>query len=210
MTETIGSETQELAFSMLPEGREGSCGRAVPGMTLKVVDSAGVVVPPGTVGELYVRGGPLTDGLYKRERSDTFTDDGFYPTGDLCSIDAEGFVYFEARRSEMLKIRGANVAPAEVERCLTDSGYVVEAAVVEVLVADDAIVAAAVVRAPGSAISEAELIAYLRGRLSSFKVPKRIAFFEAQALPRTGSAKPKKPEIQALLTAQLNIPATGR
>ena len=73
---------------------------------------------PDEFGELYVRGFSLMRGLYKRLPEDTFDRDGFYPTGDRCKIDADGYLYFDGRYGEMIKTSGANVAPREVERAL--------------------------------------------------------------------------------------------
>ena len=85
---------------------------------VRVVDpETGEDVAPGEEGEYWVRGYALTVGLYKRERDETFTPDGFYRTGDLGSFE-HGQVYFRARMSDMIKTKGANVAPAEVEEVL--------------------------------------------------------------------------------------------
>ena len=74
----------------------------------------------GEVGELWFRGPFLMEGYYGRERHETFTPDGWYRTGDLFHVDADGFFYFTGRRGDMIKTAGANVSPREVEAAIAD------------------------------------------------------------------------------------------
>ena len=74
----------------------------------------------GEVGELWLRGPFLMEGYYGRERHETFTPDGWYRTGDLFHVDADGFFYFTGRRGDMIKTAGANVSPREVEAAIAD------------------------------------------------------------------------------------------
>jgi len=205
MTEMLGGQSAEPAPSVMPEGKEGASGRPVPGVERKVVDSAtGEEVPPGEPGELWVRGYSLMAGLYKKEREETFEPDGFYRTGDLCVVDEAGCLTFRSRLGDMLKVHGANVAPLEVERCLNAQEGVFDSAVLGL--ADgrgDPIVVAAVVPLQGATLSESELIARLRKELSSFKVPKRIAFFAPEEIPRTGSGKVQKFKLKPILEQAL-------
>ena len=91
---------------------------AVPGFEARVVDpESGEVLSEGEEGEFQVRGYGLMQGMYKREREDTFEPDGFYRTGDVGYLE-KGLVYFKGRLDEMIKTKGANVAPAEVEAVL--------------------------------------------------------------------------------------------
>jgi acyl-CoA synthetase (AMP-forming)/AMP-acid ligase II len=143
------------------------------------------------VGELQLRGGALISGMYKRRREEVFTPDGFYPTGDLCRIDADDYLYFIARRSDMIKTRAANVSRLEVEAALNALPEVA-LAVVTGLPDDDfgQIVAAAVLPAPGAAPTEEGLRAALREDLSSYKVPRRIVFIASEEeIPRTATGK---------------------
>src|SRR4029079_8076574 len=104
-----------------PEHRRGSFGRPVPGFEAKVVDpETSTALGIGEVGELWLRGAFLMEGYYGRERYETFTRDGWYRTGDLFHVDADGFFYFTGRRGDMIKTAGANVAPREVEAAIAE------------------------------------------------------------------------------------------
>src|SRR3546814_3613945 len=117
MTGTRGGHTSAGFDELLPEDRPSWQGRAVPGVELKIVDPVTRrPLPAGEVGELLVRGYCLMQSLNGRERHEVFDAEGYYPTGDLCRLDVEGYLKFEARRGEMIKIHGANVAPLEVEQ----------------------------------------------------------------------------------------------
>src|SRR5690606_8132022 len=94
MTETLGPHTFE-ADVPLPPGKEGSFGRPVPGVEHRIVDpETGDDVPAGQVGEVWVRGYSVMAGLHKRERSEVFTPDGWYRTGDAGRFDADGHLFF--------------------------------------------------------------------------------------------------------------------
>src|SRR6202012_5997746 len=94
----------------LPEDKAGAAGRAVNNYERRVVNpETGAEVLPGEIGEMQVRGGALMAGFYKRDRRDVFTHDGFYPTGDLARMDADGWAYYLGRRGDMIKSKGANV-----------------------------------------------------------------------------------------------------
>src|SRR5690606_18679043 len=100
----------------LPEDKPGASGRSVNNYERRVVDpDTGVEVPVGEVGELQLRGGALMSGFYKVDRRKVFTEDGYYPTGDLVRIDQDGYLFFVARRNDMIKTRAANVSRLEVE-----------------------------------------------------------------------------------------------
>ncbi len=104
-----------------PEHRRGSFGRPVPGFEARIVDpETGAGGGVDQVGELWLRGPFLMEGYYGRERHETFTPDGWYRTGDLFRVDAEGFFYFCGRHVDMIKTAGANVSPREVEAAITD------------------------------------------------------------------------------------------
>src|SRR5262249_26341973 len=116
MTETAGPHTIDRMDADLPERLRGSFGRPVPGLEHKVVDpETGATLPPGSPGEICVRGYTLMQGLHKQEREDVFDRDGFYHTGDRGYFDAEGVLFFQGRLGELIKTAGANVSPREVE-----------------------------------------------------------------------------------------------
>ncbi|MBO0730661.1 MAG: acyl--CoA ligase [Acidimicrobiaceae bacterium] len=144
----------------------------IDGFDCRVVDpDTGKEVAPDQEGEFFVRGYSLMEGLYKREREDVFTPDGFFATGDIGYLE-NGLVYFRGRRTHMIKSKGANIAPAEVEAVLNASPDVKVSFVVG-LPHDDygEEVAAALVPEPGHVIDVDRLLQEARSMLSSYKVP---------------------------------------
>jgi acyl-CoA synthetase (AMP-forming)/AMP-acid ligase II len=173
-----------------PEIRRGSFGKPVPGFEARVRrEGGGADCRPGEVGELWFRGPFLTEGYDGRERHETFDPDGWYGTGDLVTVDDDGFVYFRGRSSDMIKTAGANVSPREVEAAILE----VSGLVAHVVGVDDAArgqVVAALVRAPAeSAVDVDDLRARLRQRLSAYKVPRRIVVAPDDAVPMMSSGK---------------------
>jgi acyl-CoA synthetase (AMP-forming)/AMP-acid ligase II len=170
-----------------------------PGYEIKVVDDEGKEVPDGGTGEIALRGPTMMLGLHKVDRSATFDPDGFYRTGDLAEVDGDTR-YFVGRLGDMVKVSGANVAPAEVERELLAIGGIASAYVVGV---DDPdlgqVVGAAIVAAEGASIDTAALVVMLRERLSSYKVPRIIELVQPGDVPVLPSGKIAKRELAALL-----------
>ncbi len=207
MTETLGAHTSLPTADQLPIDRPRFNGRPVPGVVLRVVDpSSRIALQPGQTGELLVSGYCLMQGLYKTERSDVFTQDGFYPTGDLCSIDTEGYVAFSSRIGEMIKVRGANVAPLEVELTLNSLPGIERSAVVGAETAHQGMVlVAAVQMRPGHRLEEEAIQAALRTRLSSFKIPKRLFALAVEEFPTTASGKIKKKDLATLIAARIDL-----
>ncbi|MCK9542912.1 MAG: acyl--CoA ligase [Novosphingobium sp.] len=201
MTETLGGHTSARWDELLPEDRPSWQGKPVPGVELKIVDpKTREPLSVGETGELLVKGYCLMLGLTSKERDEVFDAEGFYATGDLCTLDAQGYLKFEARLGEMIKIHGANVAPMEVELAMTGLMGIEKVAVVGVPKGHDVELTAAVLMAPGRHLDPAEVTAELKRRLSSFKVPRRIVAMTEDTLPMTGSGKVKKAELVAMLT----------
>ncbi len=170
---------------------------------VRVVDpETGEDVAPGEEGEYWIRGYALTVGLYKREREATFTPDGFYRTGDLGSFE-NGQVYFRTRLSDMIKTKGANVAPAEVEEVLK-SFPEVRIAVVAGLPHDDLgqEVAAAIVPDEGHTVDVDEIRARLRTQISPYKVPTVVMVLAEADVPYLPSSKVDRRAITAMLDAR--------
>jgi acyl-CoA synthetase (AMP-forming)/AMP-acid ligase II len=208
MSESFCPHSAERLDLRMADDKAGSSGRAVNGYERRVVDpETRTVLPPGEVGELELRGPALTTGFYKRARSEVFTPDGFYPTGDLCRIDAEGWLYFVARRVDMIKTKAANVSRLEVEAALRALPEV-EFALVAGLPDPEynVIVAAAVVPAPGTHPTEGGLKTALRDALSSFKIPRRIVFINQEDVPVTQTGKIKLFEAADLIAHHLDAP----
>jgi acyl-CoA synthetase (AMP-forming)/AMP-acid ligase II len=200
-TETFGPHSSEYPGVTLPRDRSGSFGRAVGSIERKVIDpETGETLPPNTAGELCVRGYSLMQGYYKREREETFEKDGFFRTGDICSLSEDGHLFFSGRSSDMIKTMGVNVSAREVELVIAAEPDVIEAAVLAMNLPDrgESVVAAVLCR-PGAQPDEDDLKARLRASLSDYKVPKRIFFLSAEQFPRTGAGKVQKQQLRALL-----------
>jgi acyl-CoA synthetase (AMP-forming)/AMP-acid ligase II len=183
-----------------PEHRRGSFGRPVPGFeaTVRRVDDASTCAP-GEVGEVWFRGPFLMEGYHGRERHQTFEPDGWYRTGDLVTVDDDGFVYFVGRNGDMIKTSGTNVSPREVEAAVLE----VSGLVAHVVGVDDPArgqVVVALVRAPSDADVDIEsLRKRLQERLSAYKVPKRILVMPESKIPMTSSGKLDLRALKALL-----------
>lgn len=177
------------------EVRATSIGRVLPGTRFRLVDpDTGAVLPGAGTGELRVKG-HVTPGYYKdpERTAAAFDEHGWFMTGDLCHIDADGRLGFRARIKEMLKTGGINVSPAEVQDVLQRHPAVDQAHVVGL--PDEArgeIVAAVVVLKRGAAAGETELLAHCRAEMAAYKVPRRLRIVEAVDLPLTVTGKLQK------------------
>jgi acyl-CoA synthetase (AMP-forming)/AMP-acid ligase II len=188
MSETCGPHTASPIN--IPDHLIGSFGPTMPGMRHRIVNvETGKDADHGETGELLVRGNALMLGLVKRERSETFDEDGWYATGDLCSF-REGHLFFHGRLDDMIKTAGANVSPREVEAVLMAQPGVAQASVSSV--PDDekgAVVGAIVVPKPGETLDPAKLREAAAKVLSAYKVPKVFVIMEASKLPMMSSSK---------------------
>jgi acyl-CoA synthetase (AMP-forming)/AMP-acid ligase II len=173
-----------------PESRRGSFGRPVPGFEARVVDpDTGKQCGPGEPGELHFRGPFMMEGYYGRERHEVFDADGWYHTGDLVVVDDDGCFYFTARLGDMIKNAGANVSPREVEAAIADvAGLTAHVVGVDHEVRGQ-IVAAAVRVPEGRTVDADELRSRLAGRLSAYKVPRRIVLLAEGDVPMMSSGK---------------------
>ncbi len=162
-----------------------------PIIDLRVVDSAGNVLPSGSDGEIQLRGVTITPGYWQRDdlTQEAFTPDGWLRTGDLGNIDDDGFLHITGRIKEIVIRGGENIAPIEIENVAYRHPSVKEVAVFGV--PDDLMgeeLAMVCHPQPGSALTEDELRAHLRNALPTFKVPKYVAMTD-EPLPRNASEK---------------------
>ncbi len=203
MTETFGPHNMSDVGKPVAEHNAGAWGHGIQGIERRVVDPAtGEVLPRGKPGELQLRGFSMMAGYYKRERADTFTPDGWFPTGDEVVINDEGYLFYRGRYSEMIKTSGANVSPPEVEAVMSADPEVSEAVVFGVPDEEKGeIVVAVIVPRGGKEPDTAALRARLLKQLSSYKVPQQIHVMAYDAVPRTPSSKPRKGPLRDLLQA---------
>ncbi|MFJ4348666.1 AMP-binding protein [Pseudomonas sp. NPDC089401] len=169
--------------------RLASCGRCYFETDLRVVDEAFEDVGPGQVGEIVVKGPDIMQGYWRApELTAEVMRDGYYLTGDLATVDAQGYVFIVDRKKEMIISGGFNVYPSEVEQVLYSLPEVFEAAVVGV--PDEQwgeAVRAVVVLKPGMQLSEAEVIERCGRALAGFKKPRAVDFVEE--LPKNPNGK---------------------
>jgi acyl-CoA synthetase (AMP-forming)/AMP-acid ligase II len=189
-----------------------STGRLLPGNTLRVVDpDTGIELGAGEVGEFTIAGPTLMLGYVGMDRSDCFDEAGFFHTGDIGFFDPDGYVHWTGRRSEMIKTGGASVSPAEIEVALRACPPVKLARVVGV--PDDRLgqlVVLCAVLKDGMTATATDIQEFLRPRVASYKVPKRVLFFEDGEIPMTGSdTKVRDAELLSKVFARLTPSDSG-
>lgn len=199
LTETHGIVTANAGA--LYTAKPSSCGRVVPVLDAKLIDDAGEeITEPGGRGELCVRGTVVIKGYLNRpDATAESIPEGWFRTGDIATIDDDGFVFIVDRAKDMVLRGGENVYCTEVESAIYEHPDVAEAAVFGV--PDDRlgeIVGVAIVRAPGATLDEASLGAFLDGKLAKFKIPERVWFMD-DALPRNANGKFVKRELRDTL-----------
>jgi acyl-CoA synthetase (AMP-forming)/AMP-acid ligase II len=190
MTETGGPHTSpDDPYYPLPEKLRGTFGRSLPGMEHRICDvKSGRVLEQGE-GEIQVRGLFLMEGFYKRERWETLTPDGWYPTGDLGWFGSDGHLRFTGRRSLMIKTAGSNVSPAEVEAALLEIEGVRSAFVFGISSGERGQDVAAVVVANDEVLDASAIRRSLRSRLSAYKVPRHLRITKGVDLPMLPTGK---------------------
>lgn len=180
--------------------RPESVGIPIPGTECWVVDDAGRRLPPGSVGELVVRGRHVMRGYWEdasmtaqRYRPGDLPGERLCYTGDLFRMDEEGFFYFVGRKDDIIKTRGEKVAPKEVESVLYRMPGMREAAVLGVPdpVLGEAVKAVVV----GDGLTEAEILAHCKANLEDFMVPQQVEI--RTELPKTPSGKIDKKLLKA-------------
>lgn len=214
MTESFGPYSGYPADTDMPESAFGSCGRPFAGMEVRIADPAhGTPVPAGTVGEIQLRGPHILRGICRRAREDVLSADGFYRTGDLGRLDADGFLFYQGRSDDMVKISGATVYPSEVEKALRGIAGVRGAFVTDIDLGHGAQIAAAVVCA--ESVTAPILRTAARESLSSFKLPTIWLLLDSNdSIPRGSTGKVDITGLRDLLSrsghpADMGIPATG-
>jgi benzoate-CoA ligase family protein len=201
----IGStEMLHIFISSRPgKCQPGSCGSAVPGYELKIVDDAGEPVPDGEIGNLWARGASAFERYWKIPELTARTKRGeWVVTGDKFLRDLNGYFHYCGRADDMLKVAGMWVSPMEVENALLSHPLVAECAVVGEADTRGLMysVAHVVLRgeSKGSEKIAAEICAHVRARLVNYKVPREVRFCEE--LPKTVTGK-----IQRFLLREKNL-----
>jgi len=193
------SETSPVASFNHPdrERKAGSIGTPIAGVEMKVVDDDGGDVEQGGVGEIVIRGHNVMKGYWNRpDATADVMRDGWFASGDMATVDEDGYFFIVDRKKDMIIRGGYNVYPREIEEVLYEHPAVSEAAVVGV--PDDALgeeVAAVVVLKTGAEASADDIRAYVKERVAAYKYPRQI-WFSAE-LPKGPTGKILKREIKA-------------
>jgi malonyl-CoA/methylmalonyl-CoA synthetase len=188
------SETVMLTSNPYDGNRmAGTVGLPLPGVDVRVVDAEGKPCACDEIGGIQVRGPNVFSAYWRmpEKTREEFTADGFFRTGDMGKIDANGYVSIVGRSKDLIITGGYNVYPKEIESYLDELDGVFESAVIGVPHRDfGEAVTAVVVAKPGARLSEASLIAALKAKIAGFKVPKRIHL--VNELPRNQMGKVQK------------------
>ncbi|MCU1357168.1 MAG: AMP-dependent synthetase and ligase, partial [Acidimicrobiales bacterium] len=183
-----------------------SHGPLLPGNEARVLDpDTGRELGPDTDGELVIKGPTLMLRYLGMTPAECLDEDGWFHTGDVGRYDTDGNLHWVGRRTEMIKTGGANVSPAEIEVQLRACAPV---KVARVLGLPDErlgeVVVACVTLADGAAADADDITSFLRTRVSPYKVPKHVLFFDDGEIPMTSSgSKVRDPELVALATRRL-------
>ena len=200
MTEAFGPYCGYPADTDMPRSAWGSCGKPFPGIEVRIADpDGGPPLPVGAIGMIQIRGPHTLRGICRRDREDLFTNDGFYPTGDLGRLDDDGFLFYHGRADDMFKVSGATVYPSEVENALRGIHGVAKVFVTNVTGRQHDRLGAVVV-CDTSATSVERLRAAARDLLSSFKVPTVWVLVDSDdAIPRGSTGKVDMRRLRELL-----------
>ena len=194
----LGAGVTLSALDSTEEQCTEASGYPAPGYEIKIVEPAtGNEQPPGTPGEILVRGYMVMQAYYRKaeETAKTIDPDGWLHTGDMGLIRPDGHLRFMGRYKDMLKIGGENVDPLEIEAYLASHPAIAAAAVVGLSDPRLSEVAVAFVRVESTHnLTAPEVIEYCRGKIASYKIPRHVVFVEE--LPMTGSGKVQKVKLR--------------
>jgi long-chain acyl-CoA synthetase len=195
---TVLGPEDHLTSLVADRGRLASCGKPAPGVEVRVVRDDGKDVSPGQPGEIIARGPNIMMGYWRRpEETAAAIRDGWLYTGDLATVDEDGYIYLVDRKKDMIVTGGENVFSTEVEAVLYEHPAIKEAAVIPV---PDSVwgegVHACVALVDGKQLTQEELIAFCKDKLAGYKLPRSVEFFDGE-LPKGGTGKILKKELRA-------------
>lgn len=179
--------------------KTGSCGTAIPGVEVRIVDTDDKSLSIGEQGEIVVRGPNVMKGYYKNpEETSKVLRDGWLHTGDIGYLDEDNYLFITDRIKDMIIKGGYNIFPSEIEGYLETHPFIQEVAVIGI--PDEKYgeeIMAFVVQTPGQALSEAEIIAHAQQNMTKFKAPSRVSFVEG--LPKSLIGKVLKKELRKMI-----------
>jgi fatty-acyl-CoA synthase len=203
-TETFTIVAGHPNFVPTPENQHLQ-GPVFAGVTMKIVDPfSGAIVPRGQRGEIAVKGPTVMLGYLGIPLAETLDEEGFFRTGDSGYLDKEGNVFWEGRLSDIIKTGGANVSPREIDSVLANYPGIKLSRTVGIPHATlGEMVVGCVVAHEDVVLDEASIRDYLKERLASYKVPRRLLFFDESEIAKTGSDKVKADALIAQATQRL-------
>ncbi|KAF3656804.1 4-coumarate--CoA ligase-like 4 [Capsicum annuum] len=197
----IGASTDSLEESR----RYGTAGMLSPSMEAKIVDpESGEAFPVNKTGELWLRGPSIMKGYFSNEEAtaSTLDSDGWLRTGDLCYIDEDGFIFVVDRLKELIKYKGYQVPPAELEALLLTHPEISDAAVIPFPDKDvGQFPMAYIVRKSGSTISESAIMDFVAKQVAPYKRIRRVSF--VASIPKNPSGKILRKDLIKLATSKL-------
>ncbi len=181
-------------------------GKALPGVEMKVVDENREQLPFGEIGEIAIRGMGIMKGYYQmpEQTKEAIDSEGWFYTGDLGTLDQEGYLHFIGRKKEMIIRGGFNIYPQEIEAVLTKHPGVMDVAIIGL--PDETlgeIVCAVIQLKKGKQSTVEELLSFLEERMAKHKLPSKIVF--TNEFPVTASGKIQKMRLKEQITSQIVI-----
>ncbi len=176
--------------SSATDHRSGASGRALPNTDCRIIDiETGADLPPGQEGELWIKGPQVMQGYLKNEKAtaETITPDGWLRTGDIALIDEDGYMFITDRLKELIKFKGFQVAPAELEAMLVSHDGITDAAVIGLPDEEAGELPIAFVVAGDPAPSEDDIKAFLATKLAHYKQVHQVRFVDE--IPKSASGK---------------------
>jgi len=189
VTELVGGPARTNPFADSRKNLRETVGRTVTGFEIRVVDANRQPVPVGEVGELALRGAPKALGYYKAEELTTtsFDEDGWYYSGDLGTVDKDGYYRIVGRVKDMIIRAGQNIYPAELENVLVKHPKIKQASVIGV---PDALagekVLAYIIPAEGAELTQVDVLNYCRENMAPYRVPGNVFFVDEFPLNASG------------------------
>jgi long-chain acyl-CoA synthetase len=193
------SETSPVASFNRPdrERKPGSIGPSIEGVQMRLIDDNWNTVADGEIGEIAIRGPNVMKGYWNKPEAtaEVMTADGWFRTGDMARVDADGYYYIVDRKKDLIIRGGYNVYPREIEEVLHEHPAVAEVAVIGIPDADlGEEVGAAVALKPGASATPEELRSWVRDRVAAYKYPRHVWLVDA--LPKGPTGKILRREVK--------------
>lgn len=195
MTETSMSISNPYNEARIP----GTVGKPLPGIEIRITNpTSGKIVQPGEIGIIEQRGDNVFLGYWGMpdKTQESFTDDGFFITGDLGREDDNGYISIVGRDKDLIISGGLNIYPKEIENLIDDLDYVVESAVIGVPHPDFGEAVVAIIVLNNNSLSDDKIQNHLFNKLAKFKQPKKYLYVDY--LPRNSMGKVQKAELRKL------------